>query len=395
MSTDSFSKKNIRNKAIGVVGGGQLAQMLVQAAISRNVDVFVQTSSFEDPASGLASRLVLANSIDCEGTKKLANGCLGITFENEWINIEELKELESEGVAFYPSIKALNLLIDKISQRRLLNELRINCPDWSSLKAISTKSPMLPEGWSYPVMAKAARGGYDGKGTKVLNDNEDLNQLLKSVDHDRWYLEAWVQYEKEIAVVASRDSFGIIRYLPIAETNQHNQICNWVIAPANISHQVEAMIYNVSASILTKLDYVGVIALEFFYGADGLLVNEIAPRTHNSGHFSIEACASSQFDQQVCITAGINAPSTELIQPGALMVNLLGLSDRHKHIPLETRLNRLRSHEKFNLHWYGKELETPGRKLGHITVLLQSEKPSDRQEEAFLAIQSIRAIWPI
>ena len=238
-------------------------------------------------------------------------------------------------------------------------------------------------------MAKAARGGYDGKGTQVLNSVEELAQLLRRVEVDDWLLESWVNYERELALVVSRDRQGRVRHFPLVETHQHRQVR--LLAPAPVDQAVEALAYNVAVSLLTKLDYVGVMALEFFFGPDGLQVNEIAPRTHNSGHFSIDACNSSQFDQQLCIVAGQSVPKPELISNGALMVNLLGLEAA---TPLDDRLVALRQLPETHLHWYGKSPETPGRKLGHVTVLLPGPDAAARAEQARQALERVRAIWP-
>ena len=156
-------------------------------------------------------------------------------------------------------------------------------------------------------------------------------------------------------------------------THQSHQVCDWVL-PALVLQSVEALAYNVSASLLTKLNYVGVLALEFFYGPVGLQVNEIAPRTHNSGHFSIDACSSSQFDQQLCIVAGLPVPSPEMVSNGALMVNLLGLAEQEAGLSLDRRLDAL--HQIPNAISIGKT-GTPGRKLGR-TVLLNGEDAASR-----------------
>ena len=379
---------------IGVVGGGQLARMLVQAASQRQVPIAVQTSNQGDPAAGLASRVVSADPRDVAGTRDLVVGCDGITFENEWVNIDALLPLEQQGVRFRPSLAALSPLVDKLSQRQLLNDLAIPSPPWCPLSLISPAQPALPQGWVFPVMAKASRGGYDGKGTVVLRDIEDLAQLMRAVTADDWLLEAWVDYELELALVVSRDSRGRIRRFPLVQTHQHQQVCDWVLAPAPVDPSVAALAYNIAASLMTKLSYVGVLALEFFYGPAGLQVNEIAPRTHNSGHFSIEACTSSQFDQQLCIAAGLPVPEPELKSRGALMVNLLGL-DPERHSPLDQRLQSLEAMPGLYLHWYGKSPETSGRKLGHVTVLLEGESVLKRREEAEAALAAIRRIWPL
>ena len=379
---------------IGVVGGGQLARMLVQAAGQRDVPIAVQTSDAADPAAGLASRLVAADPRDVAGTRELVVGCDGITFENEWVNIDALLPLEQQGVRFQPSLAALSPLVDKLSQRQLLDDLAIPSPPWCPLSLISPAQPALPQGWTFPVMAKASRGGYDGKGTVVLCDIDGLAQLLRAVPADDWLLESWVDYELELALVVSRDQRGRIRHFPLVQTHQHQQVCDWVLAPAPVDPSVAALAYNVAASLMTKLGYVGVLALEFFYGPAGLQVNEIAPRTHNSGHFSIEACTSSQFDQQLCIAAGLPVPDPELKSRGALMVNLLGLDPEH-HPPLDQRLEALEALPGLHLHWYGKSPETPGRKLGHVTLLLEGDTLLKRRDEAESALAAIRRIWPL
>ena len=379
---------------IGVVGGGQLARMLVQAAGQRDVPIAVQTSDAADPAAGLASRLVAADPRDVAGTRELVVGCDGITFENEWVNIDALLPLEQQGVRFQPSLAALSPLVDKLSQRQLLDDLAIPSPPWCPLSLISPAQPALPQGWTFPVMAKASRGGYDGKGTVVLCDIDGLAQLLRAVPADDWLLESWVDYELELALVVSRDQRGRIRHFPLVQTHQHQQVCDWVLAPAPVDPSVAALAYNVAASLMTKLGYVGVLALEFFYGPAGLQVNEIAPRTHNSGHFSIEACTSSQFDQQLCIAAGLAVPDPELKSRGALMVNLLGL-DPERHPPLDQRLESLEAVPGLHLHWYGKSPETPGRKLGHVTLLLEGDTLLKRRDEAESALAAIRRIWPL
>ena len=379
---------------IGVVGGGQLARMLVQAAAQREVPIAVQTSNAEDPAAGLASRLVAADPTDVAGTRELVVGCDGITFENEWVNIDALLPLEQQGVRFRPSLAALSPLVDKLSQRQLLDDLAIPSPPWCPLSLISPAQPALPQGWTFPVMAKASRGGYDGKGTLVLRDIDALAQLLRAVPAEDWLLESWVDYELELALVVSRDQRGRIRHFPLVQTHQHQQVCDWVLAPAPVDPSVAALAYNVAASLMTKLGYVGVLALEFFYGPAGLQVNEVAPRTHNSGHFSIEACTSSQFDQQLCIAAGLPVPDPELNSRGALMVNLLGL-DPERHAPLDQRLQALEAMPGLHLHWYGKSPETPGRKLGHVTLLLEGDTVLKRRDEAESALVAIRRIWPL
>lgn len=394
MSSGQPFVSDVESPVIGVVGSGQLAQMLVEAASLRNVRVSVQAVSTEDPASKGATRVVIGSPTDINATEELIGGCVGVTFENEWVDVEALAPLEEQGVSFVPPLAVLDPLVNKLKQRKLLNSLGIACPDWILLDSIDPIQLALPNQWDFPVMAKAISGGYDGKGTKVIRSKEELLILYKTVDPSLWILEAWVNYDNELALVVSRDSEGKLRSYPLVETHQHNQICNWVLAPAGVSQDVEATAYNVAASLLTKLSYVGVLAIEFFYGPKGLLVNEIAPRTHNSGHFSIEACRSSQFDQQLCISAGIPVPSIEFMVDGALMANLLGLPESSPQLLLQ-RLDALRQCDGFHVHWYEKSSEQPGRKMGHVTVLLHGRDIASRNDEAQVVLQKIRAIWPM
>ena len=378
---------------IGVVGGGQLAMLLIEAGKKRNVDVVVQTAAKTDPAAKKTNQLILHDPTNPVGTKLLAEKTRLITFENEWIDISSLLSLENNGVSFVPRLQSIRPLINKITQRELLNSLDIPCPDWLAIPLKKSTEIDLPADWGFPLMAKAAKGGYDGKGTKIIKNLKQLQEFLSVEREGQWMLEKWISFDKELSIVSSRDSKGIVRSLPIVETYQSKQVCDWVLAPADINHDVDLMVRNIAASLLAELQYVGVIAIEFFYGSEGLLVNEIAPRTHNSGHFSIDACSSSQFDQQICITSGINVPMPEMLVNGALMANLLGLQSNYP-TSLTQRLDDLRSIPGLNVHWYEKEEEKKGRKLGHVTYLLNNKDALSRKKEALDVLQTIRSIWP-
>ena len=378
---------------IGVVGGGQLAMMLVEAGKKRDVDVVVQTALKTDPAAKKTNQVVLHNPTNADGTKLLAEKSRLITFENEWVDIPSLLSLQNNGVSFVPRLQSIKPLINKITQRELLNSLDIPCPDWLPIPLEKSSEIEIPADWEFPLMAKAAKGGYDGKGTKIIKNLKQLQEFIQVQTKEQWMLEKWVSFDKELSIVSSRDSKGIVRCLPIVETFQSKQVCDWVLAPADIKHDVELMVKNIVSSLLAELDYVGVLAIEFFYGSEGLLVNEIAPRTHNSGHFSIDACSSSQFDQQICITSGIDVPMPKMLADGALMANLLGLQSNFP-ISLTQRLNELRAIPGLYVHWYEKEKETAGRKLGHVTYLLNNTDVISRKKEALDVLKTIRSIWP-
>jgi len=425
--------------SIGIVGGGQLAWMLAEAARRHGVALHVQTPSAQDPAAGLASSVVQADVRDVAGTAELAARCSAISFENEWVDLDGLAPLAASGVAFLPSLEALRPLVCKRSQRELLQRLNLPSPRWFPLEQVkadlaarqaaaaarrgdgangsagpdprggagaavegAAAAPLdrhtLPEGFGYPVMAKAASGGYDGRGTAVLHDDDDLADLLGRVEAASWIVEEFVDFEQELAVVAARDVRGEVVIFPLVQTHQHGQVCDWVLAPVEASHALEQAVRNMAASLLTSLHYVGVLAIEFFYGRRGLLINELAPRTHNSGHYSIEACSLSQFEQQLRVVAGRNALEPELVVPGALMVNLLGFEDRDAADPTAdyaSQREALAALPDAHLHWYGKAGASVGRKLGHITLLLRQTDPVCRRQEAMDRLGQVRQHWPL
>ena len=414
--------------SIGIVGGGQLALMLAEAGADLGVDVHVLTPGQSDPAVPKASSLVEAPLDDDQATLRLAKRCGAITFENEWIPLERLLPLAEQGVSFVPDLEALSPLISKRGQRQLLNQLHLPSPRWCDLEQVLApqasgvaggpappttppsplwsgqgpyrpaaveQRPTLPPGFQFPLMAKASRGGYDGKCTVPLADQQALEALLEHVLPADWILEEMVPFEQELALQACRDREGNVACWPLVQTHQHQQICDWVLLPAPVNHAVQAFARNVAASLLTGLDYVGVLAIEFFYGPAGLLVNEIAPRTHNSGHATIEACRCSQFAQQVRVVAGLPMGSTEAVVPGALMVNLLGPDQALSEQEQRERLASLAALPGAHLHWYGKAQSASGRKLGHLTLVLEGGSAAEREGERLRLLAEVRRIWPL
>ncbi len=405
--------------------------MLAGAARRLDVPLQVQTPSAQDPAVALASGVVLAPVDDCAATAELAGRCTAVSFENEWIPLEGLAPLEERGVRFLPSLAALRPLVCKRRQRELLGELHLPCPRWLPLAAVlapptttqsgddgdqrggdpqrgqpqadaeppdGPQAPRLPEGFAFPLMAKARTGGYDGKGTDPVADQAALEALLERVDPEDWILEEMVAFELELAVTAARDAEGTVVVYPLVQTHQHHQVCDWVLYPAPLNHSVEIFARNVAASLLTALDYVGVLSIEFFYGPAGLQVNEIAPRTHNSAHYTIEACRCSQFEQQVRIVAGLTMGLSEPLLPGALMVNLLGFESLEADDPAASYLERRAAMAALpgaSLHWYGKRGSRPGRKLGHLTLALNGSDHAGREAERLRLLAAVREIWPL
>jgi len=389
-------KRNIdnikKNYSLGIIGGGQLALMLAEAAINRGLKVCVQTKSSKDPAGKKADYVIEADPLKLKGNKDLIKECEKIIFENEWIKTEKLNLLDSENI-FVPSLESIQPLIDRISQKNLINRMNLPSPKWITVREFKNLDEKEIENWNFPLMVKSYKGGYDGKGNTKINIKEELNSFLMETNSDEWLIEEWVDYESELALVGSRDFNGRIRFFPIVETFQKNNICDWVFAPADVNYDLKLFALNVFSSIVNELNYVGVLGIEFFYGDNGLLINEIAPRTHNSAHFSIEACSSSQFDQYICISSGITTPEIKMNCEGSLMINLLGLK-KNFPLALEKRIKLLSQINGSNLHWYGKTKEIVGRKMAHITFLLNEKNHLKRIKESEEILTKVREIWP-
>ena len=389
-------KRNIdnlkKNYSLGIIGGGQLALMLAEAASNRGLKVCVQTKSSKDPAGKKADYVIEADPLKLKGNKDLIKECEKIIFENEWIKTEKLNLLDSENI-FVPSLESIQPLIDRISQKNLINRMNLPSPKWITVREFKNLDEKEIENWNFPLMVKSYKGGYDGKGNTKINSKEELNSFLMETNSDEWLIEEWVDYESELALVGSRDFNGRIRFFPIVETFQKNNICDWVFAPADVNYDLKLFALNVFSSIVNELNYVGVLGIEFFYGDNGLLINEIAPRTHNSAHFSIEACSSSQFDQYICISSGITTPEIKMNCEGSLMINLLGLK-KNFPLALEKRIKLLSQINGSNLHWYGKTKEIVGRKMAHITFLLNEKNHLKRIKESEEILTKVREIWP-
>jgi len=391
MSYKSNNNKQKKTYPVGIIGGGQLAMMLVEAAKERNIKVCVQTNSLKDPGSLKADFVIEADPLQTKGNKNLLNACEKIIFENEWIKVDKLKQVSSHKI-FVPDLDSISPLVDRISQKNFIKKLGLPTPNWMPMNQFKKVDEKFKD-WKFPVMAKNSKGGYDGKGNRKIVDQEDLNSFFSQNNPEEWLIEEWVEYEKEFALVGSRDASGQIRLFPIVETFQSNNICQWVLSPANTTYEINIFALNIFSSIVNELDYVGVLSIEFFFGNMGLLINEIAPRTHNSGHFSIEACNSSQFDQHICISTGINPPEIKMKSEGSLMINLLGLK---KNFPLsiESRIEKLSNINGSYIHWYGKSRETIGRKMGHITFLLNEKSYEERFLKSKKLIDEVTRIWP-
>ncbi|MDA0208894.1 MULTISPECIES: 5-(carboxyamino)imidazole ribonucleotide synthase [Desertifilum] len=371
---------------VGVIGGGQLAWMMAGAAQKLGVELIVQTPSPDDPAVATAADAIFAPVDDASATSRLAERCDAITFENEFIDLAALQPLASRGVEFRPRLAALAPLLDKYEQRRYLREIGLPVPEFVAVERdnLQLPNPRSP----FPTVLKARRHGYDGQGTFILRDRTELETALNRLGNTPTLLEAFVPFERELAVITARDLSGEVRVFPVVETQQVEQVCRWVYAPAEVSVAVWEQVEAIATTLLNALEVVGVFGIELFLTPDGqVLVNEIAPRTHNSGHLTLDACHTSQFEQQLRAVCQQPLGDSGLNCPGAVMVNLLGYEQADsEYLPQRQQLAEI---PQSHVYWYGKNQARPGRKLGHVTVLLETGKRS----EAIALIEKIEAIW--
>ena len=372
-------------KKVGVVGGGQLAWMMGQVAPKLNLELIVQTPHQNDPAVRRANGVVLGAIADAQVTSKLAALCDVITFENEFIDLDALEKLVEQGVIFLPSLNALAPLLDKYDQRTYLQKIDLPVPQFTLLKPDSDLVQF--SNTSFPQVLKACRHGYDGKGTFIVQDLTALTHIWHKYDRPAMLLEDFIPFSKELAIMVARNERDQVVTYPVVETIQKEQVCRWVIAPAEISSDVAKSASEIATTLVRELDYVGVLGIEFFLTKENqLLINEIAPRTHNSGHYSLDSCDISQIEMQLRAVAGLPLASPQMLSPAALMVNLLGYETSDSDYA-EAR-EQIRQIPHSFVHWYDKGKSSPGRKLGHVTVLLNSNLGSPVQEIA-LRIDSL------
>lgn len=387
-------------KRVGVIGGGQLAWMMGAAAKTLGLSLIVQTPSRDDPAVGIADGVVLAQIDDASATAHLAEQCDVITFENEFVDLAGLSAIASLGVEFAPSLGAIAPILDKFDQRSFYQSIHVPTPRFQAI----TSASEMDASFGFPVVLKARRHGYDGYGTFVCKTQTELEAILQK-PRQAWLLEEFVPFERELAVMAARGRFSPgncaaplartlresheIALYPVVESQQENQVCRRVYALSEFSESVTEQVGAIARQILTALDYVGVLGIELFLTTDGrVLVNEIAPRVHNSGHYTLDACATSQFEQHLRAVAGLPLGSTALICAGAVMVNLLGFEATTSDYAAVRQ--QLAAIPHAHVYWYGKAESRPGRKLGHVTVCLQ---PGQERAEAEAIARQVEAIW--
>lgn len=380
---DVSSRANSTVKRVGVIGGGQLAWMLGIAAQNLGIELIVQTPNASDSAVSVAHEVIFAPIDDIVATQALSQKVDVITFENEFVDLAGLQKLADAGVCFRPSLNSLAPLLDKLDQRQFLENLGLPVPRFICADQAFTET------FEFPIVVKARRHGYDGQGTFVLKEAgawDDFCQVHP--DLSPFLIEAFVPFRCELGLMAARGVDGELAFYPLVETQQVDQVCRRVIAPGPVSPEITAQAQAMAKTLLEALEFVGILGIEFFLTTDDqLLINEIAPRTHNSGHYTIEACHTSQFAQHLRAITGQGLGSPDLKYLSALMVNLLGFETTTSDYNRQRQ--QIATLPNVHVHWYGKSQAHPGRKLGHVTALFKNQQPDTLTK----VLSEIEAIW--
>lgn len=369
--------ENIRT--IGIVGGGQLGRMLTIAAKKLGYSVIVLDPTESSPAGQVADEQLLADYKDGEAIKSLAQFSDILTFEIEHVHDKTLLALEESGKIVHPSPATLGIIKDKLKQKEFLKKAGIPV---APFYAVENKSDIqkVAEKIGYPFLLKARTEAYDGRGNVVVKHKGAIDKAVEKLKGRPLYIEEFVSFIKEFAVMVARSTNGEIVTYPVVETIHVENICDTVIVPARASQEAQETARMLAIKTMKSLRGAGVFGIEMFViNDDNVLVNEIAPRVHNSGHYSIEASITSQFEQHIRAITGLPLGATELVTKAVVMKNILG----EKNGPgFPERLGEALKIPGVSIHMYGKAESRPGRKMGHITVMGETVEECIKKAEA-------------
>jgi 5-(carboxyamino)imidazole ribonucleotide synthase len=360
-----------RIPVVAMVGGGQLARMTHQAAIALGQSLRVLAASADEPAAQVSRDVVIGSHTDLEDLRRVAAGANALTFDHEHVPTELLEKLVAEGVNVAPSPQALVHAQDKLVMRRRLEDLGAAVPRYAEIRR-ADELDAFAQRIDGPVVVKAVRGGYDGRGVRMARDPSHAREIAATFLADRVPVmaEEQVNLRRELSALVARSPFGQGAAWPVVETVQRDGICVEVIAPApDLSDDVAAAAQQLALRLAAELGVVGVLAVELFETVGGeLLVNELAMRPHNSGHWTMDGARTSQFEQHLRAVLDYPLGSTDAIAPVTVMANVLGASEPPA-MTVDERLHHLFARmPEARVHLYGKA-ERPGRKVGHVNFV--------------------------
>lgn len=376
-----FYNKNFK---LGVLGGGQLGRMLIQEAINYDIFISVLDPSNEAPCKEICNEFTQGSFNDYETVYNFGKNKDIITIEIEHVNVDALEKLEQEGKKVFPQPNILRIIKDKGLQKAFYKKHGISTADYF---LIESSKELNAESISFPVVQKMRSGGYDGKGVQVIKTKEELSKAFDVPS----IIEELVVFDKEISVIIARNESGELAIYPIVdmEFNSEANLVEFLFSPASLNKSVEQKAYDLAKQVAKAFNFVGLLAIEMFVTKDGeLLVNEVAPRPHNSGHHTIEGNYTSQYEQHLRSILNLPLGLTDIVKP-AVMLNLLGETGYQGEVQYEG-IEEVVKIQGANVHLYGKSVTKPYRKMGHITVI--DDTLEKAKKKAFLIKQKIKVI---
>ncbi|SMD00773.1 5-(carboxyamino)imidazole ribonucleotide synthase [Pedobacter nyackensis] len=358
--------KQISDLKLGILGGGQLGRMMIQEAINYNLTTLVLDPDTDAPCKHLANYFQCGSITDFDTVYNFGKKADIITIEIEKVNIEALEQLEKEGKQVFPQSRVIRLIQDKGVQKQFFKENNIPT---APFQLVNTKEDMLNSRFDFPYILKQRKDGYDGKGVMRINEVADIDQAFDAP----CLIEELVDFEKEIAIIVARNPKGDMKTFPMVEMefNAEANLVEFLISPSTYPEELQNRAEVIAKNIASSLNITGLLAVEMFVTKNGdLLVNELAPRPHNSGHQTIEGNRVSQFAQHLRAIFNLPLGDTSTINH-AVMINLLG-EKNHNGVAKYQGLEKIMAIEGVYVHLYGKKYTKPFRKMGHITVVDQN-----------------------
>lgn len=360
--------KQISDLKLGILGGGQLGRMLIQEAINYNLTTLILDPDPEAPCKHIANYFECGSITDFDTVYNFGKKADIITIEIEKVNIEALEQLEKEGKLVFPQSRVIRLIQDKGVQKQFFKE---NDIPTAPFQLANTREDIRNSNFTFPYMLKQRKDGYDGKGVMKINSISEIDQSFDAP----CLIEEIVDFEKEIAVIVSRNSKGDVKTFPMVEMefNAEANLVEFLISPSTYPEAIQNRAEEIAIQIATSLNITGILAVEMFVTRNGeILVNELAPRPHNSGHHTIEGNYVSQFEQHIRSIFSLPLGDTRSIS-NAVMINLLG-EKLHNGVAKYEGLEKVMALDGVYVHLYGKKYTKPFRKMGHITVVDQNRE---------------------
>jgi len=375
---------------LGIIGGGQLGKMLAMEAKRMSMKVVILDPTLNCPASSISDKVIEGSFSDEQKIYELAKEVDLITYEIELANATALDNLERSGIQVHPSPRTLSIIQNKYRQKKFLRENNINVPDFEQVLDEDQVNKVCSE-FGYPVLLKACENSYDGRGNYLIRSSNEIKTALEYFSGRECMLEKFVNFKKEISIMIARNTSGCISYFPVVENIHEEHILKTTIAPARISVDVERKAIDLAVRTMESIKGSGIFGIEMFVGEDNeVLINEIAPRPHNSGHYTIEACSISQFEQHIRAILDYPMPQPSL-ESEAIMINILGPAGLTGPYVL-SGIRETLALPGARIHLYGKEDTKPKRKLGHVTILISDNDPLATRDkvEQYLIVQEAK-----